>query len=36
MMVAAIMDPTVGWEEPHKEGEGVCAHEKWRTEPRSS
>lgn len=36
MLVAAITDPTVGWEEPHKGGEGLCAHEKWRTEPRSS
>lgn len=28
VLVAAIMDPIVGWEEPHKEGEEVCAHKK--------
>lgn len=24
MLVAAIMDPIVSWEKPHKEWEGVC------------
>lgn len=25
-MLVAIMDPTVGWEEPHREEEGTCVH----------
>lgn len=25
-MLVAIMDPTVGWEEPHREEEGMCVH----------